>query len=58
MRINTRVTITLVKYPKNIRDAYMKIIQLEKIHKNRTMKENEEVLKRIDLIIQEAVDEI
>lgn len=58
MRINTKVTITLMKYPQNIRDAYMKILQLEKIHKNRTIKENEEVLKRIGSIIQEVVDEI
>lgn len=54
MRIETKITTTLMKYPKNIRDAYMKILQLEKVHKTRTAKENDEVLKRINVIIQEA----
>lgn len=61
MRIETKITTTLLKYPKSIRDAYMKILQLEKVHKTRTAKENEEVLNRINAVIQEAeesVDEI
>ena len=58
MRLEARITVLLSKYPKNVRDAYMKIIQLERVHKTRTARENEEVQKRIEKIIQEATDEI
>ncbi|PRR70316.1 hypothetical protein [Clostridium thermopalmarium] len=58
MRIETKITLTLMKYPTHIRDAYTKILTLESIHKTRTAKENEEILKRIISIIQEASDEI
>ena len=58
MRLETRITVLLGKYPKNVRDAYMKIIQLERVHKTRTARENEEVQKRIEKIIQEATNEV
>ena len=58
MRMKTKITLLYKKYPKNIRDAYMKIIALEANHKSRSSKENEDIQKRIEAIIKEASNEV
>lgn len=55
MSLKTKVSDTYNKYDKFIREAHMKIIQLEKVNKNRTSKENDAILKEIDKIIEEVL---
>ncbi|BFK80935.1 hypothetical protein I3900191A7_10800 [Clostridium baratii] len=58
IKFKGKMTTTMLKYEKNIRDAYLKILQLEKVHKARTYRENDEILKRFEEIIEEAENEI
>lgn len=58
IKFKGKMTTTMLKYEKNIRDAYLKILQLEKVHKARTSRENDEILKRFEEIIEEAENEI
>lgn len=57
-KIRAKIHVTMSKYDIKIRDAYMKILELEKIHKTRNSKENEIIIKRINAILREAEDEI
>lgn len=57
MDIRNRVLDTYMKYDKNIREAHMKIVQIEKVHKNRTHKENEGIIDNILEIIEEVAND-
>lgn len=58
IKFKGKMTSTMIKYEGNIRDAYLKILQLEKVHKTRTARENEEIIRRLDKIIEEAQNEV
>lgn len=57
MNLHAKIHVIYAGHKKSIRDAHMKILQLERIHANRTAKENEQVFKKIINIIEEAADD-
>ncbi|ELC8374104.1 hypothetical protein P5E54_03900 [Clostridium perfringens] len=57
-KVRAKMTYALKQYEKNIRDAYMKILEVERRNKTRNSKENQMILKRIESIIEETKNEV
>lgn len=54
MDIKEKLRETYSKYDENIRNAHMKIVQIEKMYKNKTRKENDNIIDNIKKIIDEV----
>ncbi|MDY6228883.1 MAG: hypothetical protein SPH93_14700 [Clostridium sp.] len=57
MNVRDKMLETYNKYDKEIREAHMKIVQIEKIYKNKTRKENENIIESILEIIEEVTND-
>lgn len=57
MDLNKRISDLYEKYDDKITNAHVKIIELERVYRNRTRSENDKVIKDIEKIIEEVTND-